>query len=376
MGAPQRRRRIALVADFGGTSAGKILFESESMCGDSRQSEESRKGTTDDAEGSVGRNGGTWGIKSFDAYQHHNWRESETFGTLTTAGATVRGDTPLVVSYRVDCRVLIEKAEEQAELINGSNFGVWKQEDVVAPLTTKSCKAVRGDTPLVVTKETPAYCMGNGQLGGMTMAEFANTLDCMHDQQAVVYDMTHACDVVREYTDVCPTLQHRMGTGGNQIPIKVDEAQKPRKYVVRRITPLECSRLQGLPDCDGGWCNVPPQDTVTDEELSFWRPLWDDWCAINGVKPKTDNQIIKWLKKPISESAQYEMYGNGIARPPWQFVCGRVSGQYEKAPTMCSLFDGTGSFPLIWESINGKGTAVWSSEVNPDAVRVSKYRIG
>ena len=208
------------------------------------------------------------------------------------------------------------------------------------------------------------------------MAEIANTLDCMHDQQAVVYDMTHACDVVREYTDVCPTLQHRMGTGGNQIPIKVDEGQKPRKYVVRRITPLECSRLQGLPDCDGGWCNVPPQETVTDEELLFWRPLWDDWCVINGVKPKTDNQIIKWLKKPIAESAQYEMYGNGIARPPWQFVCGRVSRQYDETPTMCSLFDGTGSFPLIWESINGKGTAVWSSEVNPDAVRVSKYRIG
>lgn len=415
MGAPQRRRRIALVADFGGTSAGKILFESESMCGDYRQSEEAREGTTDDAQGSVGGNSSVRCLNPWDIQSHRIYDSDGSFASLYSAGT----------SGAQNCGVLIENAEECACGFLGKNgskaFSIGYSvestptlrctqiPDVVIPINEQIVtrhKAIGKGTGLGIGKENdPAFtiqaahphavCYANvfrsGSCAHFVEGEFGTLKksggDCggrsetlvvcqKHDQQSLVFDMTHANDVKRKYKDICPTLQHRMGTVGNQIPIKVDETQEPRKYVVRRITPLECSRLQGLPDCDGGWCNVPPQETVTDEELSFWKPLWDDWCAINGVKPKTDNQIIKWLKKPISESAQYEMYGNGIARPPWQFVCGRVSRQYDEAPTMCSLFDGTGSFPLIWESINGKGTAVWSSEVNPDAVRVSKYRIG
>lgn len=363
VGTPQRRRRIALVADLGGRSAGKVLFESESMRGDSCQSEEAWEGTAADADGSVGGNGGVRCLNPWDVQSHMVYADDGAFASLYSASA----------SGAQNCAVLIRNGDKSAKLFNGSNFGVWKSDDVIAPLTTKSCKAVRGDTPPCGSRDESIL---HGKWAARRMAEISNTLDCMHDQQAVCYDMTHACDVVREYKDVCPTLQHRMGTGGNQIPIKVDDAKPPRKYMVRRITPLECSRLQGLPDCEGGWCNVPPQESVSKEDLAFWRPLWNDWCAINGIKPKTDNQIIKWLMKPISESAQYEMYGNGIAKPPWQFVCQRVSEQYSNSPTMCSLFDGTGSFPLIWESINGKGAAVWSSEVNPDAVKVSKYRIG
>lgn len=146
------------------------------------------------------------------------------------------------------------------------------------------------------------------------------------------------------------------------------------KYIVRRLTPLECSRLQGLQD---DWCVVPPQETVSDEDLAFWKPFWDEWMQINGKKPKTENQITKWLMSEVSESAQYQMYGNGIAAPQWFWVCGRVIETYgEKKPTMASLFDGTGSFPWIWNSILEGEYTVWSSEVNPEAIRVSKYRIG
>lgn len=147
-----------------------------------------------------------------------------------------------------------------------------------------------------------------------------------------------------------------------------------RRYIIRRLTPLECSRLQGLPD---DFANVPAYGDVSDSELDFWRGAWDEWAEINGKKPKTDKQIRKWLQAPISESSQYQIYGNGIALPQWVWVLGRISEKLGKDhPTMASLFDGSGSFPLIWEAINGKGTAVWSSEVNPEAIRVSRYRIG
>lgn len=140
------------------------------------------------------------------------------------------------------------------------------------------------------------------------------------------------------------------------------------------MTPMECSRLQGLPD---DFADVPAYEDVSDDELDFWREVWAEWAEINGKKPKTDNQIRKWLQAPVSESNQYQIYGNGIALPQWVWVLGRISEKLGKDhPTMASLFDGSGSFPLIWEVINGKGTAVWSSEVNPEAVRVSRYRIG
>lgn len=149
--------------------------------------------------------------------------------------------------------------------------------------------------------------------------------------------------------------------------------KQQRKYIVRRLTPLECSRLQGMPD---DWCDIPAQSNVTQEDLENWRPILDEWAKINGKKPKSDAQIVKWLSSPVSESAQYQMYGNGIALPQWVWVCGRIIETYgEHKPTMASLFDGTGSFPLIWNSILGGAYTAWSSEVNPDAIRVSKYRM-
>lgn len=179
-------------------------------------------------------------------------------------------------------------------------------------------------------------------------------------------------------------------------------SNQEQKYIVRRLTPTECSRLQGLPD---DWCNPPPEivepekagwvksalnkilklvfkkvdcssHIASKSDVDWWKPICDEWAKINGKKPKSALQIAKWLTMPISESAQYQMYGNGIALPQWVWTLGRIIETYgEHKPTMASLFDGTGSFPLIWNSILGGPYTVWSSEVNPDAIRVSKYRI-
>ncbi len=82
-------------------------------------------------------------------------------------------------------------------------------------------------------------------------------------------------------------------------------------YIVRRLTPTECARLQGFPDW---WCADLGTENPTDEDLEFWREVFETHRKIMGTssKPKTDKQIIKWLKNPHSDSAEYKMWGNGI----------------------------------------------------------------
>ena len=83
--------------------------------------------------------------------------------------------------------------------------------------------------------------------------------------------------------------------------------------LVRRLTPKECGRLQGFPDY---WCDDLGIENPTDEDVSFWREVFDKDAEIKGLKKKkTDKQILKWLKNPYTDSAEYKMWGNGIALP-------------------------------------------------------------
>ena len=110
--------------------------------------------------------------------------------------------------------------------------------------------------------------------------------------------------------------------------------------IVRRLTPVECERLQGMPD---------------------------DWSRY-GVDE--NGKVYE-----LSDSARYKLQGNGIATPFWSWLMKRISEQYDggQKPTLASLFDGQASFPMIWENINGKGTAIWSSEIEKHAIAVARY---
>ena len=90
-------------------------------------------------------------------------------------------------------------------------------------------------------------------------------------------------------------------------------------YIVRRLTPTECARLQGFPDW---WCDDLGTDEPTAEEISWWSEVFETHRRITGTsgKAKTENQIIKWLKDPHSDSAEYKMWGNGVALPNVVFV--------------------------------------------------------
>ena len=108
--------------------------------------------------------------------------------------------------------------------------------------------------------------------------------------------------------------------------------------IVRRLTPLECERLQGMPD---------------------------NWSKYGMGE---NGEVYE-----LSDSARYRLQGNGIATPFWKWLLKRISAQYERDPTLGSLFDGQASFPMLWEQINGKGSALWSSEIDKHAVAVAKY---
>ena len=110
--------------------------------------------------------------------------------------------------------------------------------------------------------------------------------------------------------------------------------------VVRRLTPTECERLQGYPD---GWTDI------------------GEWTDTKGK-----------LHKESSDSARYKALGNSIALPFWFYLLRRISAQYERPATLGSLFDGIGGFPLIWETLNGKGTCLWASEIEEFPIAVTK----
>ena len=181
------------------------------------------------------------------------------------------------------------------------------------------------------------YTIGNGQVDQTDLHEKAGTLNCMHDQQAVMVaeyiDTSHADDVVRT-DDVVAPLQARDFKGGKLVHTR---------YTVRRLTPLECERLQGYPD---GWTDI------------------GEYIDSNGKK------------KQSSDAARYKALGNSIALPPWKWVMKRLCACYERDATLASLFDGIGGFPLIWEQINGKGSCLWASEIEEFPIAVTKVRIG
>lgn len=135
--------------------------------------------------------------------------------------------------------------------------------------------------------------------------------------------------------------------------------------VVRRLTPLECERLQGFPD---NW-------TLIGEPAGF-----ESWTDERGREYpvqvyKTVNPITGKPMK-VSDTARYRALGNSIALPFWFYVLRRISAQYERPATLGSLFDGIGGFPLCWERCNGKGTAIWASEIEPFCIAVTMERFG
>ncbi len=119
--------------------------------------------------------------------------------------------------------------------------------------------------------------------------------------------------------------------------------EKILRWIVRRLTPLECTRLQGYPD---GWVEI------------------GDWTDSKGKVHKD------------ADSPKYKAIGNSIALPFWYWMLKRMANYLPGDATLGSLFHGIGGFPLCWEVIHGRGTARWASEIEEFPIAVTKMRFG
>lgn len=310
-GVPQRRRRISVVADFGGDTASEIQFDGESVSGDIAESGASGEGFAEDAES---------------------------------------GFNPAVRDVTTYC-------------LQGNGID-------------------RADT---------AGCNGKG--GREDACYTLNTIDRPSVvAPAVALDMTHACDVIRECGEQVPALQARMGTGGNQVALTYQdvtgtlspgahagsyngqdayndmlvcgaspdvahalrakaacayredaETYPVQNMVARRLTPLECERLQGFPD--------------------HWTDI-GEWTDEKGKKHKD------------ADSPRYKALGNSIALPFWDWMLRRMARYLPEGATLGSLFDGISGFNVCWARIHGAECCRWSSEIEQFPIAVTKKHFG
>ena len=169
----------------------------------------------------------------------------------------------------------------------------------------------------------PTYCTSKNSYFMRAEKELANTLVATdYKDPPVINDVRTASG-----KDVFGTISASMGSKqwlGNQEAFSGDYHIVEPDYIVRRLTPTECARLQGFPDW---WCDGLGTENPTKEEMIFWREVFETHRKVIGTssKPKSDSQIRKWLEDPHSDSAEYRMWGNGCALPNVYFVlCGIV----------------------------------------------------
>lgn len=422
LGTPQRRRRISVVADFGGDTASEIQFDRESVSGHPAESGAAGEGFAEASESD--------------------------FNPAVARSLTARADGsycadrgPNIVATAIPINDKATRWQGGGKSRNhdgsGNGLGIGKEGDPSPTLTAGDRHGVMCMNPCdaqsarVYDQDGVWHSLNANENGGMArdsvlcagfklgnseqarsigyQEELSPTLnaECGGNKPAVVapvvaLDMTHACDVIRECGEQAPSLQARMGTGGNQVPLtyqmngfgdyraaEVASSCKQRDFkdstdlvcavdcrnfreggevngtlqakesggqslnlnntvrqnmVVRRLTPMECERLQGFPD---GWTDI------------------GDWV-------KTDKRGREIKVKGSADSPRYKALGNSIALPFWNWMLRRMARYLPEGATLGSLFDGIAGFPLIWERIHGKGTARWASEIEPFPIAVTK----
>lgn len=185
-----------------------------------------------------------------------------------------------------------------------------------------------------------SYGIGNGQANASVGKEKSGTLDTMHDAQAVAIEHAGCLTpwdvqsrrIFSEYGK-WPALYSGEGGGHGYV--------FTLQWIVRRLTPMECERLQGYPD---GWTDI------------------GEWTDTKGKKHKA------------ADSPRYKALGNSIALPQWFWIVQKMKPYMRDGAKLGSLFDGIGGFPLVWEATYGTGTARWASEIEEFPIAVTKLR--
>lgn len=189
----------------------------------------------------------------------------------------------------------------------------YKESDVMYTLNTTEQHAV------VYAIDRESYNCGQNYARKMGISEdgINSTLNAQGPSAvaAPVYSSSKASFFTSAEEELANTL---VATDYKDPPIVNDMSDVP-EYIVRRLTPTECARLQGFPSW---WCSDLDTAEPTEKEIKWWRDVFETHRHIMGTssKSKSEKQIVKWLQHPHSDSAEYKMWGNGISLPVVVFV--------------------------------------------------------
>lgn len=255
--------------------------------------------------------------------------------TLPASMGLGGGYVPMVTDHPADKPIVFENHAQDAR---------YKEASTCSPTGCDRWGTGGGNTPLVaVPGQVTSYGIGNGQANAYASKEKSGTLDTMHDAKAVAIEYSGCLNpwdtqARRVYGEdgAFPALPPRETAGGNQQAVL---AGQRTRWIVRRLTPTECERLQGYPD---GWTDI------------------GEWTDTKGKKHKP------------ADSPRYKALGNSIALPQWFWIAQKMKSYMGDGAKLGSLFDGIGGFPLVWETTYGIGTARWASEIEEFPIAVTK----
>ncbi|HFH7636749.1 TPA: DNA cytosine methyltransferase [Streptococcus agalactiae] len=346
-GVPQRRRRIYLVCDFNGRSAGKILFESEGLPWHIEKSKCPWQRTATGSKGSI-RSSVTNLCLNDQGGQRMDVHKNKS-GTIT---ASVGNHPPLVFeNHGQDSRFKGPLAVSNtigASLGTGGNNQPFVVEDStrtfdvrITSENTKNHRANIYETNVARTINTGQNSPEANQ-GGLAIVycdKTAGTLCAMDGPKGVHSEMAGQGKLIVEkeifstsknshHTEAMENLANTLVASDYKDPPVVNDIEGQR-YIVRRLTPKECGRLQGFPD---GWCEGLETENPSSEELNFWTEVFETYRKVvtKATKPRSEKQIRKWLASPYTDSAEYKMWGNGVALPNVCFVLAGIKHFYFK----------------------------------------------
>lgn len=395
-GVPQRRNRIALVVDFGGQRAAEILFERTSLRGDTEPSIPPWKGIArNPADGSAGHDrvvegAGAYTLKILSGCDDGGKGplvQTEKSATLST----LQDQTLFVLQGNMIDRDIKQNGSGVSEGETMYSLTSTDRHGVAIPINTQIATrhislgertgmgwGEDGDPAytLQAGHEHAVCCLLNDHGGQSIHVEDGRVSTTLRaeshaHESVVVYDARgnedgEICPCitgdhenrVTDYTAVVALFKEAYNTGKNAScslgvesgdiapTMRADThpsgvAYKRLRWIVRRLTPTECERLQGFPD---GWTDI------------------GEWVDSKGKRHKP------------ADSPRYKALGNSIALPQWWWITCKMARYLPEKATLGSLFDGIGGFPLVWETRHGKGTAVWASEIEEFPIAVTKMR--
>ena len=414
-GVPQRRKRIALVVDFGGQRAAEILFERTSLSGNPDESIKAWKSVAGlakncsagndrmvgagcfckgDGKASCGRaeaDGKKKG-KTEERTSGDKCRETAAYTLKIRSGCAGGGKGALVQTEKVGTLSTLQDQTlfqpvyclagniiDRSETAGANGLGVKENQSYtlntvdrpavaysINPLASNSMKSAnphsgfnetsvsrtldcsdqnpaknQGGLAIVQASVFDARGNGNGKIVPTITGDHENRIT---DYTSIAIErQTFNEQSFSPYkeSDKCSTLKAKAGNIGNGSGCLI--AEKAIRWIVRRLTPVECERLQGFPD---GYTDI------------------GDWTDSKGKKHK------------YADSPRYKALGNSIALPQWFWLVQKMRPYLKEKPTLGSLFDGLGGFPLVWQRAYGEGTARWASEIESFCVAVTKRRFG